>query len=289
MGPRRRMAEAEHTAPLLVIDGDNLAHRAYHAIPKTLLGTGGRPINALVGWTQMLVGIWDAEQPRAVFVAWDSLDTPTYRHALLPTYQGGRVFDEAIVEQLGVMPRLAAAFGFAVGQQPGLEADDLMAAAALSEAEHGGSALVLTTDKDSYQLVSGRVTVLAPRRGGGLVRIGPPEVVQALGVSPEQVPDYKALAGDPSDRIPGAPGVGPKTAAALLQRYGSLERVLEARPDLGAMADLLLGYRDIARMRPAEAQLPLPLASRQPDWKGAAALLEEIGATVAAARLAARA
>ena len=116
--------------PLLVIDGDNLAHRAYHSMPKSLKSSDGRPINAIVGWTNMLLTIWDNEQPRSMFVAWDTLGVDTYRHKLWPTYQGGRVFDDAIVKQLNLLPSLAAAFGFGVGKQAGYEADDFMAAAA---------------------------------------------------------------------------------------------------------------------------------------------------------------
>src|SRR5438552_1561318 len=96
--------------PLLIIDGDNLAHRAYHSMPKSLKSADGRPINAIVGWTNMLMTLWEAEQPRSVFVAWDTLGIDTYRHKLWPTYQAGRVFDNAIVRQLDLLPTLAAAF-----------------------------------------------------------------------------------------------------------------------------------------------------------------------------------
>src|ERR687883_460369 len=217
-------------APLLIVDGDNLAHRAYHSIPKTVKGAGGRPINAIVGWTNMVLYLWDTEQPRALFAAWDTLGVETYRHKLWPDYQAGRVFDRAILEQLDVLPEVAAAFGFGVGKLAGYEADDFMAAAARAETRRGGHSLLLTTDRDAYQLVSDSVTVLAPRAGvRDLMRIGPEEVVQRMGVLPEQIPDFKALAGDASDNIPGAKGIGPKAAASLLLQYGTLEAVLEAR------------------------------------------------------------
>src|SRR5215467_12860655 len=244
--------ESPSERPLLIIDGDNLAHRAYHSMPKSLKSADGRPINAIVGWTNMLMTLWDAEQPRSIFTAWDTLHVDTYRHKLWPTYQGGRVFDDAIVRQLDLLPTLAAAFGFGVGKRPGYEADDFMAAAAIAETRRGGHSLLLTTDRDAYQLVSDSVTVLAPRSGvRDLVRVGPPEVVERMGVLPEQIPDFKALAGDASDNIPGAKGIGPKAAATLLLKYGTLEAVLEARADTisPATAEQLRVFKQIVCMR----------------------------------------
>ena len=114
---------------LLAIDGDSLAHRAYHAMPKSIRGNG-RPANALVGFAGFLIRLWDAEQPDSVLVGWDSLETPTYRHDALPAYQSGRVFEDAILEQLNVLPVLTESFGFAVGKGPGFEADHILPAAA---------------------------------------------------------------------------------------------------------------------------------------------------------------
>ena len=127
--------------PLLIIDGDNLAHRAYHSMPKTLRSSDGkRPINAIVGWTNMLLTVWEAEQPRSIFVAWDTLGIDTYRHKLWPTYQGGRVFDDAIVKQLNWLPALAAAFGFKNGKGAGYEADAEAAVEGEQPASAAGSA-----------------------------------------------------------------------------------------------------------------------------------------------------
>src|SRR5215813_1564670 len=163
--------------PLLIIDGDNLAHRAYHSMPKSLKSADGRPINAIVGWTNMLIFLWESEQPRSIFTAWDTLGVDTYRHKLWPAYQAGRHFDHAIVRQLDWLPDVARAFGFGVGKKPGYEADDFMAAAAIAETGRGGHSLLLTTDRDAYQLVSDSVTVLAPRSGvRDLVRISPAQV-----------------------------------------------------------------------------------------------------------------
>src|SRR5207253_10704052 len=131
-----------------------------------------------------------------------TLGVAPYRHKRGPTYQGGRVFDDAIVRQLDLLPSLATAFGFGVGKQPGYEADDFMAAAAIAETRRGGHSLLLTTDRDAYQLVNDTVTVLAPRAGvRDLMRIGTAQVVERMGVLPEQVPEFTALAGEASDNI----------------------------------------------------------------------------------------
>lgn len=277
------MSEPQPDAPLLVVDGDNLAHRAYHSTPKSVTGAGGAPINAVVGFVNMLVNVWQNEQPRGVFVAWDTLGMTTYRHELWPPYQSGRQFDTAIVDQLELLPPLCAAFGFGVGKAPGFEADDLMASATLAEVERGGTCLLLTTDRDSYQLVSEQVTVLSPRRGTReLDRIDPLEVVARLGVLPEQVPDFKALSGDSSDKIPGARGIGPKSAASLLLKYGDLDGVL-ASWGRQADAEQVLMFREVVRMRP-EVEVALP-ASGPPDWQDGAAMLAELGAERLAERM----
>jgi DNA polymerase I len=287
----RRVAPTSER-PLLIIDGDNLAHRAYHSMPKSLKAPDGRrPINAIVGWTNMLVTLWDSQQPRSMFVAWDTLGVDTYRHKLWPNYQGGRVFDDAIVRQLDLLPSLAAAFGFGVGKKAGYEADDFMAAAAEAETRRGGHSLLLTTDRDAYQLVSDSVTVLAPRSGvRDLVRIGPSQVVERMGVLPEQIPDYKALAGDASDKIPGAKGIGPKAAAGLLLKYGTLEAVLEARLSTipPATAEQLRIFKQIVLMQTDGLAVELP-ASGPPNWRAAAARLRELGAENSAERIEARA
>jgi DNA polymerase-1 len=276
--------------PLLIIDGDNLAHRAYHSMPKSLRSKDGRPINAIIGWTNMLVTLWDSERPRSIFAAWDTLGVDTYRHKLWPSYQAGRVFDDAIVKQLDLLPTVAAAFGFGVGKRAGYEADDFMAAAAIAETRRGGRSLLLTTDRDAYQLVGDRVTVLAPRTGvRDLVRIGPEQVVERMGVLPEQIPDFKALAGDSSDNIPGARGIGPKAAAALLLTYGTLEAVLEARADTipPATAEQLLTFKRIVSMQ-SDVEVELP-ETAPPNWSRAAARLRELGADNLSERIAARA
>jgi DNA polymerase-1 len=253
--------------PLLVIDGDSFAHRAYHALPKTMRRSNGGPGNAIVGFTNMLLRLWQDERPRTVLVAWDTLDVPTYRHEELEAYQSGRVFDAELLEQLDLLPGVVAAAGFAVAKEAGYEADDFLAAAVTREEAARGVTLVATSDRDAFQLVSSRTTLLQPVRGTAPARIGPAEVRERYGVDPVQVPDFIALRGDPSDRIPGARGVGPKRAADLLRQYGSLEAML-ADGRFAAEADALRLYRRIAAMD-REAPLP-PLPDVAPAWNAGA-------------------
>jgi DNA polymerase-1 len=261
--------------PLLVVDGDSFAHRAYHALPKTMRRGDGRPANALVGFASMLLRLWQDERPRAVLVGWDTLDVPTYRHEALPSYQSGREFDEELLEQLELLPRLVESTGLRCAKAPGYEADDFLAAAVASEEAAGGLALVATSDRDAFQLVSPRTTVLQPVRGGGPpARIGPDEVLARYGVCPEQVPDFIALRGDPSDRIPGARGIGEKRAAELLRAHGTLEALL-ADGRFAAEADDLRLYRHVATMDRG-APIP-PLPDTEPDWRAGATFAEELG------------
>ena len=251
---------------LLAVDGDSFAHRAYHALPKSIR------LNAVVGFTNMLVRLWQAEQPDAVLVAWDTLSVPTYRHEAFEAYQSGRIFEESIVEQLEILPKVVAAFGFLVAKTPGFEADDFLAAAA---SEWPGDVLVATSDRDAFQLASERVTILQPTRGvSELARIGPAEVRERYGVEPEQVPDLIALRGDPSDKLPGARGIGPKKAADVLAQYGSLEAAL-ADGRFAAEAEDLRLFRRIATMD-ASAPLP-PLAATSPVWAEASSTLQQLG------------
>jgi DNA polymerase-1 len=271
--------------PLLAVDGDSLAHRAYHALPKTIRRADGRPAGAVLGFANFLLRLWEAEQPRAVLVGFDTLEVPTYRHEVFPGYQGGREFDEAILEQLPLLPELVEACGFAVAKAPGYEADDFLAAASAAEEAAGGHALVVTSDRDAFQLASERTTILQPVRGvSELARIGPAEVRERYGVEPRQVPDFVALRGDPSDRLPGAKGVGPKTAADVLGRYGSLEAALEDGR-FSAQAEELRLYRRIATM---DASAPLPsLVDQSPNWAEASLLVRRWGLGALAERLAA--
>ena len=261
--------------PLLAVDGDNLAHRAWHALPKSIKGGDGMPGNAIVGFSNMLLSVWESERPRTVFVAFDHVGEPTYRNELLPEYQAGRDFPVELTNQLDRLPELVKALGFSWAKGAGYEADDFLAAAVAAEEERGGSALVLTTDRDLFQLASVKTTVLRPRKGVSEIdRVGPEQVREIYGIDPEQVPDFVALRGDPSDRIPGAPGVGPGRAAAILKAHGSLDAALQ---DGGfpTIADRLRMYLRIVRL---QYEAPIPdLPNAEPTWERAAELVEGWG------------
>jgi len=269
------------TGTLLAVDGDSFAHRAYHALPKTIRRAGGRPAGALVGFANMLLRLWEAEQPESVLVAWDTLEVPTYRHEELPEYQSGREFDDALLEQLALLPELVESFGFAVAKAPGFEADDFLCAVSRA---WKGPVLVATSDRDAFQLVDERVTILQPTKGvSELARIGPAEVRERYGVEPSQVPDFVALRGDPSDRIPGARGVGPKKAADVVREYGTLDAALAAGR-FAAEADALRLYKRIATM---DADAPLPaLHPTLPTWAAAAEHARALGLGALSQRLA---
>jgi exodeoxyribonuclease-3 len=273
--PRARSAPTRSAGmedrPLLVIDGDSFTHRHYHALPKTILRLGGKQAGAIVGFTNFLLRMYANEKPRAVLVAWDTLEVPTYRHKLFPAYQSDRKFDRPLLEQLAALPELVAACGFQNGKAPGYEADDFLAAAAAAEEKRGGTVIIASGDRDTFQLASDRTTIVFPLRAGEVARIGPAEVRARYGVEPKQVPDFIALRGDPSDKLPGAPGVGPAGAASLLKRHGTLEDAL-AEGRFAKQADELRLYRSIATM---DAKAPLPsLRSQRPTWEKAAALAE---------------
>ena len=279
-------AAAQPHRPLLVVDGDSFAHRSFHALPKTIQRRGGKGAGAIVGFANALLRLFEAERPRAVLVGWDTLDAPTFRQQKFPDYQGGREFDPSLVEQLAVLPDFVVACGFACAKAPGFEADDFLAAAVAAEERRGGSALVATGDRDSFQLASERTTIRFPVRAGEMARIGPDEVRERYGVDPKQVPDFIALRGDPSDRIPGAKGVGPKGAADLLRRHGTLEAAL-ATGLFPTQAEMLRLFRSIATMD-ASAPIP-PLPDQQPTWDRAATLARNWELKALAERLAAMA
>ena len=269
--------------PLLAVDGDSFAHRAFHALPRSFRRDDGGPANTLIGFMSMLLRLWQAERPRAVVVAWDTLFVPTYRNALLETYQSGREFDPEIVAQLALLPALVSATGIACAKHDGYEADDFLAAAVAAERVRGGSTLVATSDRDAFQLAAADVTILQPVRGvSELARIGPAEVRERYGVDPSQVCDFIALRGDPSDKIPGARGVGEKTAASLLQTYPDLEAMIAAGRFEAEAAQLRV-FRRIATLDPSA---PLPdLPDLEPDWAAGARAAEELGVERLAARL----
>ena len=220
----------------------------------------------------MLLRLYREEQPRAVLVAWDTYEVATYRHEKFPAYQSGREFDDALIEQLEEIPKFVSACGFANAKGAGYEADDFVAAAVAAEERRGGTVLAASGDRDTFQLASDKTTILYPVRAGEMARIGPAEVRERYGVDPKQVPDFIALRGDPSDRLPGASGVGAAGAAALLRKHGSLEGLFKAGR-FAAQAERLLLFRSIATM---DRKAPVPsLRTQKPTWEKAAALARD--------------
>lgn len=280
-------------APLLAVDAPSMLFRAFFALPAKITDPKGRPVNALLGTANLVLREVEAHRPRAVALCFGP-DAASYRTELYPAYHAER--EAAMPEQLA--PQFAAArpffeaFGWTIAESEDLEADDLLGTFARREAEAGGRALLLTGDRDMYQCAAERVTVLYVRTGGkGAEEVGPEEVRERYGIGPELVPDFIALRGDPSDGLPGAKGVGPKTAAELLRRHGSLEAVLdnairERRPALrGALIEAredLLAFKDIATLRDAGVEPP---PDRETDWEGAAAAALQLGMKRLAARL----
>ncbi|MFI5028878.1 MAG: 5'-3' exonuclease H3TH domain-containing protein, partial [Solirubrobacterales bacterium] len=270
--------------PLLVVDTPSMLFRAFYALPKTIVGTDGEPVNALLGTANLILREVEAHRPRAVVLCFGP-DAASYRTELYPAYHAERpeVPDE-LSPQWADCRAFFEAFGWEVVASEALEADDLLGTYARREAEAGGRALILTGDRDMYQCAGDSVTVLYVRTGGkGAEEVGPAQVRERYGVGPELVPDFIALRGDPSDGLPGAKGVGPKTAAELLRRHGSLEALLDAavreqrpklRDSLIGSRDELLAFKEIATLRDAGVDPP---PDRATDWEVAATAAAERG------------
>ena len=269
--------------PLLIVDGDSFAHRSYHALPKSIRRTDGGPAGLSTASATCSSG--SGRRSRRAPSSSRGTRLPSRPTVTPPSRatRAGAEFERDLLEQLDLAPAALEAMGFAVAKADGYEADDFLAAAVAFEEARGGSALVASGDRDTFQLASERTTILQPQRGGGaFVRIGPAEVRERYGVDPEQVPDFIALRGDPSDRIPGARGVGPKTAADILARYRSLEEALAAGR-FEREAEALRLYRRVATM---DAAAPLPAVPEgRPTWGRAAELASDWGLGRLAERL----
>ena len=267
--------------------------RAYYALPDSIVAPDGRPVNALLGAANLILREVELHQPRAVVLCFGP-DAAHYRTELYPSYHEKREEEmpEQLPHQFAASRDFFEAFGWTVATSENLEADDLLGSYAKLEQEAGGRALLLTGDRDMYQCAGDGVTVLYVRTGGeGAEEVGPEQVRERYGIGPELVPDFIALRGDPSDGLPGAKGVGPKTAAELLRAHGSLEGVLEnaireRRPKLrGALIearDDLLAFKQIATLHDAGVARP---AERPTDWEGAAAAARSLGMNRLAERL----
>jgi DNA polymerase I len=217
---------------LFLVDGNNLAYRAFFALPEELATSEGFSTNALLGFTNMLFKLLADYKPKGVAVAWDT--RPVHRHELLDTYKIERKpMPGLLAEQFPYFRPIVEAFGYRNLEFEGWEADDVIATLATRADEAGVKTTVVSTDRDAFQLVSDNVALMMTPRGVSDVHVYTPERVEArLGIRPDQVPDFIGLKGDPSDNIPGIPGIGDKTAGQLIAQYGSLEEVIEHADEL---------------------------------------------------------
>src|SRR6059058_6076177 len=244
---------------LFLVDGNNLAYRAYFALPEELATSDGFPTNALLGFTNMLFKLLTDYKPKAVAVAWDT--RPTARAALATTQvykEGRREMADLLREQFPYFRPIVEAFGYRNLEFEGWEADDVIATLATRADAGGIKTCVVSTDRDAFQLCSENICLMMTPRGIADVHVYTPERVEArYGVRPDQVPDFIGLKGDTSDNIPGVPGIGDKTAGQLVAQYGSLEGVLEHVDELSPArarnirenAEQALVSKELATMR----------------------------------------
>lgn len=260
--------------PLLAIDGPFVLYRSFFALPDSIRDGDGHPVNGLLGAVNLILRIAAETDPRVIVVCWGA-EAAHYRTELYPGYHAARPpVPEALQWQFDRAPALFEAFGWMSLSADALEADDLLDGLASAEARTGGRALLMTGDRDMYQCASDHVSVVYLTQGKqGFEVIDPDEVERRYGVPPRLVPDFIALRGDPSDGLPGAPGIGAKTAADLLRRHGSLDEAIahaaQERPRVAAAltehASELLAFRAIATLRPPEVALP---EDRETDLDG---------------------
>ncbi|HEY8304942.1 MAG TPA: 5'-3' exonuclease [Solirubrobacteraceae bacterium] len=261
------------SAPLLIADVPWLLYRSFFGLPKSIKGSEGKPVNALLGTANALLAAIEATAPRAV-VACFGAEEARYRVELYAPYHAHREpMPDDLRAQWERARALLASFGWIVADAGALEADDAMGSYARAESRAGGRALLLTADRDMYQAVDERVAVLDMGKGGSFSAIGALEVRDRYGVAPERVPDFIALRGDPSDGLPGAPGIGEKTAAELLRKHGTLEALLaeaerqrenagigDLRPRVVAAltdnAELLRTFKRVATLVEIEVERP---------------------------------
>ncbi|MDP2288519.1 MAG: DNA polymerase I [Actinomycetota bacterium] len=220
---------------LMLLDGHSLAYRAYFALPvENFSTTTGQPTNAVYGFTSMLINILRDEQPTHVAVAFD-ISRKTFRTAMFPEYKANRESSpEPFKGQVPLIQEVLRAMGIKVIEADGYEADDVIATLSQQAKASEFEVVIVTGDRDSFQLVDDKTTVLYPRKGmSDLARMTPEAVVEKYGLTPEQYPDFAALRGDPSDNLPGIPGVGEKTATKWIVEYGSLNALVDHADQIG--------------------------------------------------------
>jgi DNA polymerase I len=240
-------------AELFLVDGNNLAYRAFFALPEELATTEGFPTNALLGFTNMLFKLLADYRPKGVAVAWDT--RPTHRYAIAQEgdvvyKEGRRPMADLLAEQFPFFRPIVEAFGYRNLEFEGWEADDVIATLATRADEAGIKTTVVSTDRDAFQLVSDRVALMMTPRGVSDVQVYTPERVEArYGIRPGQIPDFIGLKGDTSDNIPGIPGIGDKTAGQLIAQYGSVDEVIAHADELSpARRKNVLEFADQARL-----------------------------------------
>jgi 5'-3' exonuclease len=307
-------------APLLIADVPWLLYRAFFSLPKSIVGADGQPVNALLGTVNAILAVLEARPSRTV-AACMGAEEAVYRVQLYPGYHAQREpMPPELAAQWAKAPALLESLGWTFATDAELEADDVMFSFALAEvADRGdggggsqtsrsdgestagsgpreGEALLLSGDRDMFQAVNESVAIVLPGKGGANPEeIGPAQVRERYGIDPALVTDFIALRGDPSDGLPGAPGIGAKTAAELLNRYGPLEEVLKvARAEdsdmrlrtalaLSENEELLLNFKRIATLVPADG-IVRP-ADRATDFAGGARAAAELGMKQLATRL----
>ena len=281
-------------APLLVVDAPSLLYRAFFALPQSIADGDGHPVNALLGMANLVLFVVERRAPRAVVLCWGA-EKAAYRAELYAPYHADRPpMPPALERQWRDAPAFFGAFGWQSTSGGELEADDLLGSLARIEAAAGGEVLLFTGDRDMFQCVSDAVTVLFPRGGkDGPQAVGPAQVRERYGVEPAQVPDFIALRGDPSDGLPGAKGIGAKTARDLLRRHGTLEDVIAAAARPGTMTPRMAGaltcdpaalrafkeiatLRDVALERPADAPIDAVGAAGAARSRGMKRLAERL-------------
>lgn len=237
----------------VIIDANALIHRAFHAVPPTIHSPSGELVNAVFGFTAILLGILEVENPEYIAVAFD-MKGPTFRDAEYTQYKATRgPMDDLLGKQFAPIREVIQAFNIPIFEKEGLEADDYLAIVAteVKKKYKDIEVIIVTADKDALQLVEDRITVVSPISGYTKVkRYDRAAVKEKMGVWPEQVPDFKGLSGDPSDNISGVPGIGEKTACKLLEQFGSVEGIYEhieeVKPD--RIRELMRAHEETARL-----------------------------------------
>jgi DNA polymerase-1 len=263
------------TKRLLLIDGHSMAYRAFFALPADNFTTAqGQHTNAIYGFATMLLSLLSSEKPTHVAVAFD-VSRKTFRSEIFPEYKANRAkTPDEFRSQMSYLHELVTAFGITSFEVEGFEADDIIATIAKQAEREGAEVLICTGDRDSFQLVNEKTTVLYPKRGvSEMARMTPEAVQEKYGMSPEQYPDFAALRGDPSDNLPSVPGVGEKTAAKWVVEYGSLHEIIANLDKLGGKVGQSLrdSINDVIRNRELTqlvANVPLELSIDALSWIG---------------------